>query len=139
MYCVKCGVKLQDGVIDCPLCGTPVWNPTGDVGEAGYPCRYPDKSYADRVAGLALIGVILAAVSLSALILCLNTYGGVAWSSYVMLGAALLYIVAFLPGWFRKNSLWSLCRWTLWLFAAICCISVSPPGGIGSCPSPCPW
>ncbi len=103
MYCVKCGVKLQDGVIDCPLCGTPVWNPTGDVGEAGYPCRYPDKSYADRVAGLALIGVILAAVSLSALILCLNTYGGVAWSSYVMLGAALLYIVAFLPGWFRKK------------------------------------
>ena len=27
MYCVKCGVRLQDGVNSCPLCNTPVWNP----------------------------------------------------------------------------------------------------------------
>lgn len=101
MYCVKCGVKLQDGVSACPLCGTPVWNPTGDAGEAGYPCRYPDRRYGEHVAGLALITVILAAVCLSFLIFCLNTYGEVSWSSYAMLGIALLYIVAFLPGWFR--------------------------------------
>ena len=24
MYCVYCGVKLQDGVKECPLCHTPV-------------------------------------------------------------------------------------------------------------------
>ena len=29
MYCVKCGVKLQEGAEICPLCGTPVWNPDG--------------------------------------------------------------------------------------------------------------
>ena len=104
MYCVKCGVKLQDGVSDCPLCGTPVWNPTGDAGEAGYPCRYPDRHYGERVAGLALITVILAAICLSFLIFCLSTYGEVSWSSYVMLGVALLYIVAFLPGWFRRKQ-----------------------------------
>lgn len=35
---------------------------------------------------------------------CLSTYGEVSWSSYVMLGIALLYIVAFLPGWFRRKQ-----------------------------------
>ena len=27
MYCVRCGVRLQEGVACCPLCQTPVWNP----------------------------------------------------------------------------------------------------------------
>ena len=27
MYCVKCGVRLQDGVGECPLCHTAVWMP----------------------------------------------------------------------------------------------------------------
>ncbi len=103
MYCVKCGVKLQDGAERCPLCDTPVWNPCQEPGEAGYPCRYPDKSYGERVAGVALVTVILAALCLSALIFCLSTYGKVAWSSYVMMGVALLYIVAFLPAWFRRR------------------------------------
>ena len=32
MYCVKCGVKLDDSLERCPLCGTPVWRPE----EAGW-------------------------------------------------------------------------------------------------------
>jgi hypothetical protein len=104
MYCVKCGVSLQDGTERCPLCGTPVWNPTQECGEAGYPCRYPDKSYGERVAGVALVTVIMAALSLSFIIFCLSTYGKVEWSSYVTLGIALFYIVAFLPSWFRKSQ-----------------------------------
>ena len=34
MYCVKCGVKLQDGTETCPLCQTPVWNPGQPAGTA---------------------------------------------------------------------------------------------------------
>jgi hypothetical protein len=102
MYCVKCGVSLTDGVECCPLCGTPVWNPTEDCGEKAYPCRYPDKSYGERVAGVALVTVIMAALCLSCLIFCLSTFHAAAWSAYVMLGAALFYIVAILPSWFRN-------------------------------------
>jgi len=39
MYCVKCGVKLQEGIPSCPLCQTPVWNPDADAGS-------PAKQYA---------------------------------------------------------------------------------------------
>ncbi|MBR4827339.1 MAG: zinc-ribbon domain-containing protein, partial [Oscillospiraceae bacterium] len=43
MYCVKCGVKLQEGTEKCPLCGTPVWNPDGLSAESTYSSRMPDK------------------------------------------------------------------------------------------------
>ena len=37
MYCVRCGVKLQEGTESCPLCGTPVWNPEGARARKSYP------------------------------------------------------------------------------------------------------
>ena len=36
MYCVKCGVRLQEGTENCPLCGTPVWNPDASEKENRY-------------------------------------------------------------------------------------------------------
>ena len=33
MYCVYCGVKLQDGAAECPLCHTPVMHPDRKDGE----------------------------------------------------------------------------------------------------------
>ena len=41
MYCVKCGVKLSDGVESCPLCGTPVWNPEPAKEKESYPDNLP--------------------------------------------------------------------------------------------------
>ena len=51
MYCVKCGVRLQDGVEICPLCETPVWNPESAERDIAYPERLPDKY---RESGLRL-------------------------------------------------------------------------------------
>ena len=98
MYCVKCGVRLNDGVDACPLCRTPVWNPETKIEpEANYSARYPIPPKSKRYPILAFITILLAAVCLSVLIYCLNQYGQVAWSGYVMLGVALVYVYGRLP------------------------------------------
>lgn len=104
MYCVKCGVRLNDGVDACPLCRTPVWNPeTKTEPEANYSARYPIPPKSKRYPILAFITILLAAVCLSVLIYCLNQYGQAAWSGYVMLGVALVYFSMIFPFWFEKR------------------------------------
>ena len=63
MYCVKCGVRLQEGVKACPLCGTPVWCPeAGERGPAAtYSDRYPVYSRQKRLTVMASITVALLA------------------------------------------------------------------------------
>ena len=103
MYCVKCGIRLDDGVNQCPLCGTAVWNPNGVSSESHYNVsRYPEKNRAGRYLILSLITVLLAASALSCLIACLNVLGEVGWSGYVLFGTLLLYVVCVLPFWFDK-------------------------------------
>ena len=45
MYCVYCGVKLQDGAKECPLCHTPVAvaQATGTEEKTLYSDRLPEK------------------------------------------------------------------------------------------------
>lgn len=104
MYCVKCGVKLADGAKSCPLCDTPVLYSDARREAELFPAVYPPKSdgYEERLAGLAFATAILAAVCLTCLIYCLNTYNRVYWSGYVMLGISTLYVIFILPFWFRK-------------------------------------
>ena len=105
MYCVRCGVRLEDGVKSCPLCGTPVWDPEAPSPEADrhYNARlYPVRSRSTRYAALAFVTVLLCTACLACLIVCLRLYGAVAWSGYAMLGAALAYIGLVLPLWFRR-------------------------------------
>ena len=102
MYCVKCGVRLQDGVEICPLCETPVWNPESAERDIAYPERLPDK-YRESGLRLAVFMTILTAVLINViLIVCLHVYGELRWGGYVVLGAALFYIIAVLPLWFRQ-------------------------------------
>ena len=103
MYCVKCGVKLQDSVNRCPLCDTPVWRPQEACPQdEKYSSLLPEAVRNERIPGVSFITVVLAAICLSFLIFCLNTYGNVAWSPYVTLGIGLFYVVVILPLWFQK-------------------------------------
>lgn len=103
MYCVKCGVRLQEGVARCPLCHTPVWNPELPEKPAQtYPDRWPAPPRSKRYPFLALVTVLCMAICLPCLIYCLNTYGGVYWSGYVMLAIAVVYFSFFFPSWFDK-------------------------------------
>ena len=104
MYCVKCGVRLQEGAKTCPLCDTPV-RYDGDTGvfSGTYPGEIPARpSRAGRLALVGFLTLVLAAAGSSCLIFCLNTYGKMAWSGYVIFGILAAYAIGILPLWFRK-------------------------------------
>lgn len=103
MYCVKCGIRLQDGTEHCPLCSTPVWNPQKTSSPSNFSGAYPRPEPSIRYPVLAFITSLLAVVCLSCLIFCLKTYHQVFWSGYVMLGIAMVYVSVFLPFWFEKR------------------------------------
>ncbi len=104
MYCVKCGVKLQEGVKACPLCATPVWCP--EAGEepsaATYSDRYPVVSRQQRLTVLSSLTVALLAVMIACFSIAVNTTGRMGWSFYVIVGVAAFYLIFLLPFWFRK-------------------------------------
>ena len=103
MYCVKCGVRLQDGVAQCPLCQTPVWNPSGDPENgANYSSVYPEVVKRNRYPVLGFLTAVIVAVDLALLIFCLRSYHAVSWSGYVMLGSAVVYLICILPLWLNK-------------------------------------
>ena len=105
MYCVKCGVRLQEGVRACPLCNTPVWCP--EAGEAAAPAatysdRYPLISRQKRLTLMASLTVVLLSAMIACLSIALNTTGRVGWSFYVIVGVAAFYLAFLLPLWFKK-------------------------------------
>ncbi len=101
MYCVRCGVKLQDGVSNCPLCDTPVWNPEEIIKEKRYPDSLPLHTRDSGIAGAVAMTVICAIAVAVLLIVCFRLYGQLRWGGYAIGGILLFYIVAILPGWFR--------------------------------------
>jgi len=103
MYCVKCGVRLEQGTEKCPLCGTPVWNPTAEPADSHYNSRlYPVKGRSGKFAALSFVTILVINVCLSCLIICLEAYRAVAWSGFVMLGCAAAYVIVVLPMWFSR-------------------------------------
>ena len=106
MYCVKCGVRLDDSLDRCPLCGTPVWRPDAQASDspASYSRLYPVRNHAARIADAAVLTVLLAIAALISLIYCLRNYGAAAWSGYVMLGIATAYVIFVLPLWLRHPN-----------------------------------
>ena len=102
MYCVRCGVKLQDGTERCPLCGTPVWNPDQPAEEPGYPDHFP-RSHKESALPFAVAMTVICAVALVVVLtVCFKLYGTLNWGGYAIGGIALFYIVFVLPRWFRR-------------------------------------
>lgn len=104
MYCVRCGVRLQEGVKACPLCGTPVWCPeAGERGPAAsYSDRYPVYSRQKRLTVMASLTVALLAAMVACFSIALNTTGQMGWSFYVIAGTTAFYLAFLLPLWFRR-------------------------------------
>lgn len=103
MYCVYCGVRLQDGAAECPLCRTPVMIRGEAAGEKSlYPPRLPEARKHGKGLLVLLLTLVLAGVALACLIFCLHRFGEVSWSGYVLLGAALLWVWVLLPLLFSR-------------------------------------
>lgn len=103
MYCVKCGVKLQNGVENCPLCDTPVWNPDGQEKVLAFPDRYPEQKNINRK--LAFILTVMTVIAEFVLLLVvLNVSGGWRWGGIALLGVALGFVILVLPLWIRMPA-----------------------------------
>ena len=101
MYCVKCGVKLQNGVETCPLCQTPVWNPDSEKPSGSYPDRLPSLHRESDLPGAVAFTIICLTAIVVTLTVCFHLYGALRWGGYVVYGILLFYIIAVLPRWFR--------------------------------------
>ena len=106
MYCVKCGVRLQEGTKACPLCHTPVLLPEElqNDRELTYSDLFPKEKTHVRYLSLAFVTSIMIAVALVCFIMCINMYGEIAWSGYAMLGIALGWIWLVFPFWFPHRN-----------------------------------
>ena len=105
MYCVYCGVRLQEGAQECPLCHTAVTAPPMPQGQGGssYSDRYPrPENRSGKLLMLGLVTVILAAAGLGCLIFCLKSLGRVSWSGIAGLGMVLLWVWLILPQLFKR-------------------------------------
>ncbi len=101
MYCVKCGVRLQEGTESCPLCGTPVWNPEGVKKEKTFSDIYPETRNI-RAAVATTLTFILAFACYLVWVICHALYGELRWGGYVLAGVGLAYVLFVLPLWFRQ-------------------------------------
>ncbi len=104
MYCVKCGVRLQEGVNRCPLCGTPVWNPEGVEAENTYSERLPQHTRESTLPAAVALSILCVIAEAVVLTVCLHLYGELQWGVYAMGGIALFAVMLVLPLWFRRPN-----------------------------------
>ena len=106
MYCVKCGVKLEDTEKMCPLCGTVVFHPDikRDDVERLYPeSKYP-KQQINKVAAMMIITTMFIIPVIITLLCDLQVNSRVSWSGYVIGALLVSYIMIVLPFWFKKPN-----------------------------------
>lgn len=105
MYCVMCGVKLEDTEEKCPLCATPVMYPQPKP--AAQPL-YPKDRYTQIKAKPGVINGFVLILFLIPLLLSFfidwQTDQRLSWFGYAAGGMLLGYVVIALPLWFRKPN-----------------------------------
>ncbi len=106
MYCVKCGVRLEDTEKMCPLCGTVAFHP--DIKRDDVERLYPENNYPKQKINTFAVLVIITTMFLIPIIitlLCdLKVNARVGWSGYVMGALVLVYVMLVLPFWFKKPN-----------------------------------
>lgn len=106
MYCVNCGVKLEDTEKHCPLCQTVCYHP--DILRPAAKPLYPDAQYpAPKVRPSGILSAVTAVFVLAILVMLLSDIqldGRLAWSGFASGAVVVAYIALVLPFWFRKPN-----------------------------------
>lgn len=107
MYCAKCGVKLDDSLAVCPLCGTRAYHP--DIERKLADGQYPREQYPQKQNRTLVGQVILSILFLLPLLivpLCdIQINGQVTWSGFVIGAVGLGYVALVLPTWFAMPNM----------------------------------
>lgn len=106
MYCIKCGVKLNDTEKKCPLCHTAVYHP--ELEQQNLPPLYPESSMPKIPKGSKMLCGAVIIIFLIPLIVSffsdMQNNGRLDWFGYVAGALILGYIVFALPFWFRRPN-----------------------------------
>lgn len=106
MYCVNCGVKLEDTEKKCPLCHTICYHP--DIRRPEAESLYPPSQYPTpkvRPSGILSAVTTLFVLAIFVMLLCdLQLNGKLTWADLASGAVGLLYIALILPFWFRKPN-----------------------------------
>ena len=98
-YCVNCGVELEPSLAKCPLCNTPVINPShleALTKTSPYPKESGQVDVVKRKDLAILTSIVLIATSLCCLLLNILVFSGSPWSLFII-GACLLLFVLLIP------------------------------------------
>lgn len=104
MYCINCGVKLEDTEKRCPLCGVAVYHPEISRPEAVPlypPHRYPVPEAASKAAQI-VITTLMAIAALTNLFIDRQINGSVSWGGIAAGGIWVAYVLVVFPFWFKK-------------------------------------
>ena len=109
-YCVHCGVKLGDGEKRCPLCFTPVIDPSEPERPSAprsYPVRTPEQELKrNKQFLLVLAATMLATPAALCLLIDLLITGGVTWSGYASSALILLFAAVSVPLLAEKHQVY---------------------------------
>ena len=108
-YCVNCGVELNPAARECPLCRTPVLNPSCPVdadAPSFFPTRREEVAPVSRREAALLLSSMLLSVAICCTLLNLVFYSDVWWSFFIG-GAMAMHWVWFVPPLLsRKLFIW---------------------------------
>lgn len=106
MYCIKCGVKLENTEIKCPLCGTVPFHP--EIKREISPPIFPKNSYPsvqiNTKISLYIISTLFLLAGLITFLCNMQIAGKVTWSGVVIGALFTGYICFILPCWFKKPN-----------------------------------
>lgn len=102
MYCIKCGIELDNGAAVCPVCATKVCHPDfpASEGAATYPKTDFESEAFNKKGLLFVISVIMLLFISLPMTVELTISHAVEWSGYVAGGVVLAYLFFILPFWF---------------------------------------
>lgn len=108
-YCVNCGVELEASLKECPLCHTPVINPS-ELNKKTPASPYPtDKGQVEVVKrkdlGI-LISVVLTATGVTCLLLNLLVFNSSLWSLLVIGSCLCLFVFSFPAIFYSKTPIY---------------------------------
>lgn len=104
MYCVKCGVQLEDSQDRCPLCLTTVYHPELPRPQVSspYPHREPEEDRFSPSGILFIISALLLICDAVVLLCDLSLNGAFSWSGIVIGATVLFYVALVMPRWFSR-------------------------------------
>lgn len=104
MYCMKCGAKLGDREVKCPLCGFDLPKLSKQQEKSLYPRTELPRQREDFKGLLLFFTLLLCGGGGAVLAMDLSAGGGVSFSAWVLFGILIFYTAFLLPRWFRRPN-----------------------------------